>query len=252
MNFHSSWIFAVLVYIFSIYVLVSVFLEEHFLIIIVPLMLISALGITTSLAVNLALHYRDKSRRFYYSNAFLAIGLSAYTIAEIIWAALDIQGLETYPSIAEPFYMVYFGCSIMFCIQIFYCRKNIVTSTVKGISVAVALFTFTIYLVFAWDNMTNETFWLDTLFMVLSSVLIGNATLAALTASKAPKLRKVWIILGIALAMNSIADIFYYSDAQSFLYSDLSNIIWFGSILMFFYALYLHRFLFLDNAWKRK
>jgi hypothetical protein len=251
MNFHSSWIFAVLVYIFSIYVLVSVFLDEKFLIIIVPLMLISSLGITTSLAVNLALHYRDKSRRFYLSNLFLSIALSAYTIGEVCWAYFDMNGLEPYPSLADPFYVAYFVFSILFCMQIFYCRKNLVTLTVKGISITVSLLVFTVYMIFSWDNIGGETYWLDTLFMVLSSLLIGHAAMAALTAAKAPKLRKVWIILGIALALNSIADIFYYSDTQNYLYADLPNMIWFGTVLMFFYALYLHRFLFLYDGFQR-
>lgn len=251
MSFHSYWIFAVLVYMFSIYCLVSIFLAEEFLIIIVPLMLISALGITTSLAVNLALHYRDKSRRFFYSNVFLSIALAAYTVAEVIWAILELNGLEPYPSIAEPFYIGYFVFSILFCMQIFYCRKNLISNNVKGIASGIALLTFTVYMIFAWNNIEEETFWLDTLFMVLSSLLIGHATMAALTAWKAPKLRKVWLILGIALALNSIADIFYYSNTQDYLYADLPNLIWFGTVLMFFYALYLHRFLFLTNGLER-
>lgn len=139
----------------------------------------------------------------------------------------------------------------MFCMQIFWCRKQLVTRNVKLIAVGVTALYFSLYSVLAYENMQEEFFWLDTTFMVLSSILIGNATLAALTAAKAPKLRKVWILLGVALALNSVADIFYYSNTQNFLYADLPNIIWFGTILIFFYALYLHRFLFLHNALQR-
>jgi hypothetical protein len=251
-NFHSSWILSVLIYIFLVYVIVTVFLGEDFLIIIVPLMLVSALGITTSLAVNLAQHYKDKSRRFYYSSAFLAIALGAYTIGETLWTVFDfILLIDPYPSLADPFYMVYFGASIMFCVKVFYCRKELITFKAKAISLAAGVTIFSAYLILAWDNLDYEYFWLDTFFMVLSSLLITNAMMATLTAMKAPKLKRVWMVLGTALALNSIADLFYYSNTQEYFYADFPNIIWFGTVLMFFYAMYLHRFLFLKLDFQR-
>jgi hypothetical protein len=68
--------------------------------------------------------------------------------------------------------------------------------------------------------------------------------MATITALKAPKLQKVWVLLGTALLLNSFADILFFSNPDTFLYSNVSNIIWFGTALLFFYALYMHKFLY--------
>lgn len=251
MSFLNKWIASVLLYIFIIYIALTFFLDEGFLITSTPLMLVSALGITTSLVVNLTLHYRDKSPRFFRSYLLLSISFAAYTVGEIMWAIMDLQGLEPYPSIAEPFYVAYFVFSILFCVQMFWCRKEIISASVKGIAVAVAVLCFLTYFLLSTDNIGSEFYLLDTGFMVLSSILIGTATLASLAAWRAPQLRKVWVLIGIALFFNSIADVMYYTNTESYLYSDVSNIIWFGTTLLLFYALYLHRFLYLNDGWKR-
>lgn len=248
MIFFTKWILAVLIYIFSVYVALTVLFQEDFLIFSTPLMLISALGITTSLSVNLMIHYKNKSPRFAKSYFFLSIAFASYTIAELIWALLDVAGLDPYPSLAEPFYVLYFVGSGLFCIAMFWCRRDIISASVKATALAASFLNFTFYFFLSLDNWGSETFLIDTGFMVLSSFLIGTATLAALAAWRAPKLRKVWILIGAALFFNSIADLFYYSDTQGFLYSDVSNIIWFGTTLLLFYALYLHRFLYIGNG----
>ena len=252
MTFLNKWIASVLIYMFIIYVVITNMVQEEILVLFTPLMLVSALGITTSLTVNLALHYRGISRRFSMSYLFLSIGFAAYTIAEIAWAVMDLQGLEPYPSIADPFYILYFTFSSLFCIQMFWCRNSLISKSVKTIAVLASLTCFGVYLLLSYQNFGSEYYVLDTMFMILSSILIGTATLASLSALKAPQLRKVWVLIGIALFFNSIADVLYYSATGDYLYSDMSNIIWFGTTLLLFYALYLHRFLYLSDGWKRQ
>jgi len=251
LNFFNKWIISVLVYIFIICTVVLLTVKEDILILFTPLMLVSVLGITTSLSINLTLHYKKSSKRFFKSYLFLTIGLATYTVAEIIWAVLDLIGQSPYPSPADPFYIIYFVFSIMFCVQMFWCRKNIITIYVKLAAVITSILFFGTYLIVTMENMNSDTFIIDTFFMALSSALIGTAVLVTITVWKAPKLKKVWIVLGIALTLNAIADLFYYVDTGAFLYSDISNIIWFGTTLMLFYGLYLHRFLYMHDWYER-
>lgn len=244
----DKWIIGVICYVFVMYAFVTRTFDESFLIAFTPIMLISALAITTSLTLNLVFHYRTKSRRFTTSYVFLSIAFAGYTIAEILYGVFDITGIDPYPStIVEPFYGVYFVASSMFCLTLFWCRKELIQRRMVIVSILAAVAFFATYLILSLEYVDSEYFATSTIMMIMSSALLGSSTLTTITLWKAPQLRKVWMIIGIALFCNGIADISYYSNINNdhFLYSDVSNIIWFGTALMIFYAAYKHRFLYM-------
>ena len=251
----NKWILGVVTYVFCMYTFSVFVFDEDFLIYFTPLMLVSALAITTSLIVNLIFHYHGKSQRFSRAYTYLAIGFAAYTIAELLYGLFDIHGMEPYPSLVEPFYMVYFAGSILFCIALWWCRRNLIPKYLLGVSAAVGVICFAAYMLLSMNATAvtaaeNADYHLvSNIMMVFSSVLVGAATLTSITLWKAPQLKNVWLVIGVALFLNAIADIFYYSNINygHFLYSDFSNIIWFGTVLMIFFALYKHRFLYMGE-----
>jgi len=242
---NDRWLACILIFFFLTYIF-GTYTFDTDLWLFVQMALISALVITTSLIINLILHYRTKSREFTISYIFLAVSIGSYAVAEILWGYFDSVGIDTYPSIAEIFYISYFINGILFCITFIWDKKHCIPLYIKAVGILFAVIIFSSYLILSQNNLTSEVFGISTFMMGLSSILIGSAVTASLIISKNPKLKKVWIMYGVAFVGNSIVDIFYYSgeNAGMFQYTDWANIMWFGTILLIFYGGFMHNYLY--------
>ncbi len=247
---NDKWMISVLVYFFVLFVFVVYDGVSEQTGEIITISFVSAIGISTSLIFVTMKHYKTKSERFSKSYLYLGIGFIGYVLAELLYGIFDSAGILPFPSPVDIFYGIYFVGSILFCLTIFWCRKNVIPHRVIITSIASSCAVFVLYVILSINYSNSfETFWACTVMMGLSSVLLGSAVLATITTLKAPKLRRVWVIFGIALVFNSIADILYYAGENTgeYAYTDISTLIWFGSILMVFFAVYKHRYLYLKN-----
>jgi len=175
--------------------------------------------------------------------------MSSYAIAEMLWGYFDSIGQETYPSLAEIFYVGYFIGAILFCITIFWNRRSIIPLWVKITGITSGVLCIVFYLLFSINHLDSDVFGISTFFMIQSSILLTTSLIAVLFTLKSKHLKKIWIIFGIVFTANSIADIFYYSgeNAGHYLYTDWTNIVWFSTILLLFYGLYTHRYLYIKH-----
>jgi len=238
--FAGALVFVCLVYIFGTYV----FVEELYLF--VQISLVAAIAITTSLIINIILYYRKKSKNFTVSYIFLAISMGSYAIAEILWGYFDSIDQETYPSLAEIFYVGYFVGAILFCVTVFWKRRSFIPLWIKITGITSGILCTVFYLLLSINYLDSQVFGISTFFIIQSSILLTTSLITVLFTLKSKHLKKIWIIFGSVFTVNSIADIFYYSgeNAGHYLYTDWTNIVWFSTILLLFYGLYTHRYLY--------
>jgi hypothetical protein len=242
---NNKWIMGVLVFIFLLDIFALYSFDED-LWLYSQISIVAVLAITTSLMIVLVLHYWNKSKEFATAYIFLTLSLASYTIAELLWGYFDSIGSETYPSLADLFYGLYFVNAILFCITFIWNKRCCMPFYIKITGIVIGTITFSLYLGLSANYLDYDTFVTGTIMMALSSILMGVAVTAALIILKNPKLRIVWIMYGIAFVGNSIADIFYYSTENMgvYQYTDWTNIMWFGTILLIFYGGFIHNYLY--------
>lgn len=245
---NDKWIVGTLIFIFGVYTF-GTFAFKQELGTFVQISIIAIIVIVASLALNTTLFYRGMTR-FSKSYFFLFISLFCYGIAEILWGVFDYVGIETYPSLGDVFYSGYFIAGILFCFTVFWCNRKIIPKHIMIIGILVGIICMTSYIALSIDNFDSDNFELGTVMMFQSSILCGAGVITAIYILKLKRLKKIWAAFGIALLCNSIADVFYYSseNAGNFSYSDPVNLVWFGTLLLIFYGLYKHRFLYIRNA----
>lgn len=236
-------VFTCLTYIFGTYA----FVEELWLF--VQISLVASLAITTSLIVNIIFFYRKKSKTFTISYIFLAISMSSYGIAEILWGYFDSIGYETYPSIADIFYVNNFIFAILFCITIIWKWRSFIPLWIKIVGITGGVISVITYLLLSINYMDSDVFLIGTLLMILSAALVSSSLITVLFVYKSTHLKKIWILFSVAFFANCIADICYYANenAGNYSYTDWTNIIWFSTILLLFYGLYTHRYLYTNH-----
>ncbi len=242
---HDKWLIGVLIFVACGYIF-GTYTFDNDLPLFVQLTLVSALAIVASLVVNLIFYYRKKSKKFTISYIFLAVSISSYTIAEILWGYFESVGYETYPSVAEIFYVLYFVGAILFCVKIFWNNNCLMPKYIPLAGIGSAVACMVVYLLLSLYHVESEVFWVSTGMMILSSTLVGAGVTTTLFLLKSKDLKKIWIVIGMAFIANSIADIFYYTgeNAGHYQYTDPVNIVWFSTILLLFWGLYNHRYLY--------
>ena len=244
---NDKWIFGVLVF-FSLMYIFGTFTFNEDIVIFVQMSIVGALIITTSLIVVLFFHLkrikadRDDSKSY----LFLSISMASYAVAEILWGYFDVLGYETYPSIADISYSIYYLTGILFCVSFFWKRQSFILFKTKVIGVLSSVLFFSVYIFLSLENVDMKVFLVGSTEMMLSSILAGSAIITIICISCTPKLRLVWVFFSIGYISNSIADIFYYSgqNRNYFEYTDWVNIVWFISILIFFYGAFIHNYLY--------
>lgn len=196
--------------------------------------------ITIFLSFSLSRKYK-KSGFFSYGHLVLGLALTALLLAEITWILMNYLDFSQYKSYPDIFYFLY---NILLLSHPYIIMKYF---NVKPSQTAWSLFILCIvvgngsYLIFSDGYTDIESFTFGLIFVTLTNAIIGSTIMAVLTL-KGTKIFRVWILIGVSLTINAIADIYYYasenfSDWQP---SDPVNIIWFIGYIILLYALIEH------------
>jgi len=195
----------------------------------------------TIMSFSLSQHYR---KIVAFQRAYILLGLSTlfYAIAEILWVLLGHLGLVQYPSSVDIFYTGYFIFAILHPIAIlkfFDIRPKRQHLLLFFGIVALALF---LYFSYSYEKIYEESYYYGIFFVTLTSIQFGVSVLAILSL-QGRQIFKVWVLIGVAFAINSITDIHYYisENYKDWSVGDWENIAWFVAQIMIVYVLLEHR-----------
>jgi hypothetical protein len=207
-------------------------------------------GVAALIAILATLKY-GATLRTRFSGAWLlfAIGMTAWFVAELIWAVyvLVLNVPIPFPSIADPFYVAgyfsFFGGLViyanLFSAAITRKRFTITSAVVAVGTLLVAWFLLAPVLASNSDSMTKA---LDVLYPILDVLILGGAVLG-LAIFAGGRLGRAWAVLIAAIVVDVLADIaFAYMDAQGTYYSgSVSDFLYLWSYALFALAFYVHR-----------
>ena len=178
----------------------------------------------------------------------LMISFIGYAVAEFLWSILDYHNMESYPSIADASYMVYFVFAIIFVIITlthYSCKLT------KFDIMLVLLICFTSILFYATLSIEYNhpitiidalDFYYGGMFVVLASILMSVSILTAYKLKN--DLKILWIIIALVMIINSGTDISYYTIENTVGYeygAPLLDTAYFTADIILLFALYLHR-----------
>lgn len=191
-----------------------------------------------SITCILLLVKRYKSSRFFLAFLSLGVGFLGYMFAEVTWLYLDFQGIETYPSVADYFYLIFYAGAILHLIFTLRQFVTVKVSHVLGIITLIALSTIVYSVVIMFESGDNYTM----LFILLNSALVVLA-LYTVIRLKRTLLSIPWVFLSIGIIIGGIFDIVYYvrETTVGYQYGDIEDSMWILSDLIIVAGLYLHR-----------
>lgn len=194
------------------------------------------------MSFSLAKVYR-KITAFFYGFLLLGLSFASHVAAEIIWLLMDHLNLEGYQSYPDIFYVAFNLFLLLHpwvIMKHFKIKPKIISYVLLVICIIVGN---SIYIVISWDYMYVDSFLYGLAFVTITNTVLGSAVVAIITL-KGTKIFKVWIIICIALIINTISDIYYYASENfsDWTQGDWVNITWFITYVLLIFALIEHRY----------
>lgn len=194
------------------------------------------------MSFSLARVYR-KIPAFFYGYLLLGLSFASHVAAEVSWLLMDYLNLENYQSYPDIFYVAF---SLFLLLHPWVIMKHFKIKP-KRISYVLLITCIIVgnlvYVGLSWDHMDADSFLYGLAFVTMTNTVLGSVVVAIITL-KGTKIFKVWILICIALVINTISDIYYYASEN---FSDWSqgdwvNITWFITYILLIYALIEHRY----------
>jgi hypothetical protein len=210
--------------------------------------IISVISILNPLAASItafyvARKYRD-SKVFGRAYLALGLGLTMFALGEISYGALNMMGAETYPSIADVFFFLFYPLGLYHLITNIRFFKPKLSIATKSIIVTVPLSIVGIYSYLSFNEIgeANFDYYYGLIFIISSSVVFSAGILGA-RIFRQGVLGIAWLVLVIGIVLTTIGDIWYYY-LETFDQYDLThpmNLFWYASYMVIAYALYKHQ-----------
>ena len=205
-------------------------------------MIVAGVGFHTVIKYNGS---RSLNRAF----LFLSISFLCYGIAESYYLTFDQYEIDAYPSIADAFYVGYFIFGILHVfetLKYFKYRKRIMSA--RNLAVVSLIMTVSISMYLAYSIGIEDITTFDILFglvFVLFASVMGSSALVAIWTMRKNMLKTAWILIGLAIAISSFTDVWYYTYENVYGYSywvePPMDILWFITDLMMVAGILLHR-----------
>lgn len=173
----------------------------------------------------------------------LAVAYMAYAVAELTWFILDFQGVETYPSIADHIYSVYFIFSLahVFLTYRYFVRRIRRKELTITLGILGAILAGYIYHVVSLESDMGLAIF-GGIFVTFAAVLLTGTGLVVYKLRNT-KLFGAWALIGVAIAIGALGDLWYYplDVLGEYDYGHPVDIIWVASDAILIFALSIHR-----------
>ena len=181
-------------------------------------------------------------RRIDRSFIFLGVSFMSITLGEITYWLLDVNGLETYPSIADVFFFLQYPMLMVFhmkMVQVLVPKQRrpkfiAITAAVPSVLIlAYMLMTIPHTAEFGLD------FWYGSVFIAATSSTLGMTASVVIT-TRGGMINKIWSIIFLGLMLNAVGDVWYYTLEYTESYELLHpvNLFWYASYAIMIYAVY--------------
>lgn len=184
------------------------------------------------------------------SSSFLILSIAyfGYAIAEALWAFLTYIGDESYPSVADISYVIYFTFAILFVgMTLVHYSSKITRSNILIIS-GVMITCLVFYTALSLQGVESYSFeeigefYYGGVFVTLASLLMGMSILTAYKLKN--NLKILWIIIAVVMTINSMTDVWYYTieNIVGYEYGSVPiDTAYFAGDIILLFALHLHR-----------
>lgn len=190
------------------------------------------------------------SKKYHDSKVFgraylaLGLGLSMFALGEISYGALDLMGAETYPSIADVFFFLFYPLGLYHLvanIRFFKPKLGIATKIIIVI-IPISIVSIYSYLSFNEIGEVNFDYYYGLIFIISSSIVLSAGILGA-RIFRQGMLGVAWLVLVVGIVLTTAGDVWYYY-LETFDQYDLThpvNLFWYASYMVITYALYKHQ-----------
>jgi hypothetical protein len=173
----------------------------------------------------------------------LLIAFSGYVGAEVIWYGLDELGYDTYPSIADFSYLIYYIFAllhIIITIDYFFKRNWSDFIYISGI-IFMVMITYSFSVGYLFEESPQ-------VFIYSGAFIFLNAGLLAVSGFTLWKIRNTkmlfpWIFITASIFLSAIVDTYYYhlEVIGEYSYRGFENTLWIISDMIMVYALAIHK-----------
>lgn len=174
----------------------------------------------------------------------LGLGLTMFTLGEISYGALDLLGAETYPSIADVFFFLFYPLGLYHLvtnIKFFKPKLGIPIKAIIVIIPATIVLAYS-YLSFNEIGEANFDYYYGLIFIIASATVLSAGILGAIVFRQGI-LGVAWLVLVLGIVLTTAGDVWYYY-LETFDQYDLThpvNLFWYASYMVIAYALYKHQ-----------
>lgn len=173
----------------------------------------------------------------------LSIAYMAYAVAELTWFILDLQGIGTYPSIADHIYSVYFMFSLahVFLTYRYFVRKTRKKEIFIMLGILGIILCGYSYHVISLESDAHMAIF-GGIFVTFAAVLLTGTGLVVYKLRNT-KLFGAWALIGIAIIIGASGDLWYYplDLLGEYEYGHPVDVIWMASDAILIFALNTHR-----------
>lgn len=200
-------------------------------------------GIAAVAAFYVANRYRGSE---VFGKAYFALGLALAMncIGETIWLIYYFLGQDPYPSIADAFYLSFYGFALYHLTKNIKFFKSRIDAPTKILIAAIPILLAMTYssLSLAEIGEANFDYYYGMLYIISSSTVLSAAILGARMFRRGV-LGKAWLLLVIGIALQSSGDVwyFYLETFEQYYLTHPVDLLWYGSYMTIIYALYKHK-----------
>lgn len=185
-------------------------------------------------------HYPSKFAIAFYA---LAGAFFSIILGEILYYYFSIIDIDPFPSVADLFYFLLYPFSMIhLIINInFYQEKCSSKSKFGMVFLAGLIISVYAYFAFYYFNAFNIDFFYGLIFVSGAACITSVGIYGAIVVRKIP-LGRSWFLLVGGIVIGTIADVTYYAIelTETYTLDHVVNLLWYGSYLIIFYALYKH------------
>ena len=182
-----------------------------------------------------------------FGRSYLAygIGYTCYFLGELLYYLFDFYfRIDPYPSIADAFYFLLYPFSLIYLILNIRFFQSKISNKTKILLAIIPIVFVSIYSFEALEELKepNFDFFYGMIFVFAATTTLSLAILGA-TIFRKSILGVVWLLLVTGIAMNAIADTWYYFLEIFGLYFDAHpvTVMWHVASIIMIYALYSHK-----------
>jgi hypothetical protein len=197
------------------------------------------------IVATISFYISTKYRKLSLSFVFLGIAFLAYGMAELYWYVLDLEGMEPYQTGVDMMYTIYYLFAILHVIATLKALSARLSVENMALVIIFMAALTGVYIIMSLASDTDDHSFVYGGFFVLLASTLAAFSLVAVIKMYATMLTRTWLIIGTAILMASLTDVWYYTQENITGYEygqfPLMDILWAVTDIMMVAGIIIHR-----------